>query len=63
MLDNQIKRKLKRLENTITCTNNILKEINTNIQIYNKKNKKLILLANVYQRWKQKIRNAEENKN
>lgn len=55
MLNTKIQRKIKRLENTIRCTNTILLEINGNLRTVIQENEKIIVLANVYRRWKEKV--------
>lgn len=63
MLTKQINLKFARLKNTMAQTITLLTDINKNIIDYNNKNKKMVQLAIVYKKWKEKIETAENNEN
>lgn len=61
MLESQINKKLTRLKNTMDQTVSLLSEVNKNTVTFNQKNKKLVHLAIVYKKWKEKIEYSSNN--
>lgn len=63
MLTKQINLKFARLKNTMSQTVALLTDINKNISEYNRRNEKMVQLATVYKKWKEKIEASENNVN
>lgn len=63
MLKSQIQKKLSRFNITLTKTHDLLVSFNQNLSEFNKGNKKLVLLAKVYKKWKEKIEYYEKSEN